>query len=256
MQEPVEPDDPLVGLGFEEAARGPRDQVRGGDLPDADLLTQVVVQEERAVFVAEKIGEGQRKIRLEQRPELAGGQERAQSRGAGQLQVPRRGVAAAGRGDELLRGEGRSDRVEQRAQHRAGREARRVEGECLQDRGREQPAGAQVAQHVHEQGGGLADQGLVRGVVARDVVAGGRGPVRALDQEAEEGLLLGREEHDQRGAVPGGEPGFAAGGAGQERELDPLPGVAEFIQRPVPDEPVLGAAGPAGAGLAPRPGSA
>ena len=87
-------------------------------------------------------------------------------------------------------------------------------------------------------------QGLVGGVVAGDVVAGGGGPVRALDQEAEEGLLLRREEHHQRGAVPGDEPGGAVRGVGPEREFDPLAGVPEVIQRAVPDEPVLGAGGP------------
>jgi len=75
----------------------------------------------------------------------------------------------------------------------------------------------------------------------------GRGPVRPLDQEAEEGLLRGREEHDQRGAFPGEEPGFALRGVRPEGDLDPLPAVAQVIQRPVPDEPVLG---PAPAALA------
>ncbi len=241
VQEPVEPRDPLIRLGFEEAARGPRDQVPGCDLTDADLLTQVAAQQGGLVFVAEKFSEGEREVRLEQRRELAGGQEFAQLTGGGQLQVPRRGVAAAGGGDEFLLGERGAHRVEQRAQHRAGREARRLEGERLEDLHREQPAGAQFPQHVDEEGGGRADQDLVGGVVARDVVARGRGPVRALDQEAEEGLLLRREEHDQRGAVQAGEPGFAVRGAGAERELDPLAGVAEVVQRPFPDEPVLGA---------------
>src|ERR1700729_3975576 len=83
---------------------------------------------------------------------------------------------------------------------------------------------------------------------AGDVVARGRGPVRPLDQEAEEGLLLGREEHDQRGAVPGEEPGFALRGVGPEGQFDPLARVPEVVQRAVPDEPGFG---PVPAALAP-----
>ena len=246
MQEPVEPRDPVIGLGLEEAAGGGGQQIPGGDVTDADLLAQVVAQQREVVFVAGKLGEGEREARLEQRGELAGVQEFAQPRRAGQLQVPRRGEAAAGGGDEFLPGQRRAHRVEQRPQHRARREARRVEGQRRQDLDREQPAGAQFPQYVHDQRGGLVHQRLVLGVVAGDVVAGGRGPVRALDQEAEEGLLLGREEHHQRGAFPGGEPGFGARGVGPERELDPLAGVAEIIERAVPDEPVLGPPGAPG----------
>ena len=246
MQEPVEARDPVVGLGLEEAARDGGQQIPGGDLTDADLLAQVVTQQGELVFVAGKLGEGEREARLEQRGELAGVQEFAYRVRAGQLQLPRRCVAAARGRDEVLPGERRAHRVEQRPQHRAWREARRVEGQRRQHLDREQPAGAQFPQHVHDQRGCLAHQGLVLRVVAGDVVPGGRGPVRALDQEAEEGLLLGREEHHQRGAFPGGKPGFAVRGVGAERELDPLAGVAEIIERAVPDEPVLGAPGAPG----------
>ena len=60
---------------------------------------------------------------------------------------------------------------------------------------------------------------------------------RALDQKAEEGLLLRREGHHQRGVITLNEPAFAVCGAGQEGDLDLQRRMTEILELTVPDEP-------------------
>src|SRR6185437_12965123 len=146
-------------------------------------------------------------------------------------------VAAPGDGKELLGGQGRPCRVEQRAEHRAGLKSRGVEWQRLQDIGREEPVIADFGEDVAEQRGCLAHQCLVRWIVLRDVVAGWRRPVGTLDQKAEEGLLLRREGHHQRGVITLNEPAFAVCGAGQEGDLDLQRRMTEILELTVPDEP-------------------
>ena len=146
------------------------------------------------------------------------------------------GVAPVRGRDQLLGGQRGAHRVEQRAQQRARREAHRLQRHRLQHPGGEQPVRAQFTQHPAEQRGGLAGQHLVGRVMLGDVVAGGRGPVRALHGEAEEGLFLGREEHDQRDTLVAGQAA-ARGVADPEGDLHALPRVPGGVQVPVPGEP-------------------
>ena len=147
-------------------------------------------------------------------------------------------MVAAGRGDHLLAGQHVAHRLEERPEHRPRREVPGLQRERRQDLDREQAVGAQFAQHPGEQRGGLAYQGLVRRVVFGDVVAGGRRPVRALDQEAEEGLLLRGKEDRQRGRGGPFDAAPAAHRAGPEGDLDPQAG-----SRPAAG-PGLGPGGP------------
>ncbi len=162
-----------------------------------------------------------------------------QLRAASELEVPGRAVPASGDRNQRLPGQGLAHRVEQRAEHRAGLESCRVERQRRQDVHREEAAVAKLSQHITEQRGGLAHQGLVRPIVFGDVVAGRRSPVRTLDQEAEEGLLFRREEHGQRGVVTRDDPARLHA----ESDLDPLRRMAEDLT--VPDQPLLAPAAPA-----------
>ena len=121
-----------------------------------------------------------------------------------------------------------------------------VQRQGLQDLRREQAVRPQFPQHAGEQRGGLAHQGLVRRIVLRDVVAGRRRAVRALDQETEKRLLFGGEEHGQRGPAARGDPVLAAAGRRGRRPPAPVarsrpaaPGLAQAISLAVPDEPLL-----------------
>ena len=197
-QEAVEARDPPIVLFGEELLGHPRHHGLGRDLVQSDLVPQVPPQHRRALLADRRVREPDRPPRPAQRAELAGVEQAEHLRAAGQQQVDGHGVAAARRRDQRLGGQRVTRRVEQRPEHRTGREARLVQGQRLQGVGREQSLVAQFRQRVGQQRGGLAHQRLVRRVVAGDVVPGRRGPVGPLDQEAEEGLLLGREEHGQR----------------------------------------------------------
>jgi hypothetical protein len=85
------------------------------------------------------------------------------------------------------------------AQQRAFREPAPVQRERVQHDGGQQAVVAQAGQDIREKSRSLTGQVLVDGVVVGHVVAGRSSPVRPLDQEPEEALLLGREErHDRR----------------------------------------------------------
>ena len=232
-QEGVEARDPLIGLRLEELAGHPRNHVRRRDLVDADLFAQVAPQDRREVLGDGLIREPDRPARAAQRAQLIRVEELVHLRAAGQLQVNGHAVTAAGDRDQRFGGQRLTHRIEQRAEHGASREARGVKRQRRSGLHREEAVVAQFPQHVGEQRGGLAYQRLVRRVMSGDVVAGGRGPVRALDQETEERLLLGGEEHGQRRIGHRDDPA----GLEPERDLDPLRLMA--LDRTVPDQPLL-----------------
>src|SRR5262249_2134311 len=153
------------------------------------LFLEVAPQQRRPVFGDGLMCESERLAGSIEHTELIREEKLAKSCAAGQLQFPSGTVAAPGDGKELLDGKGRAHRVEQRAEHRAGLESRGVERQRLQDIDCKESVIAEFGEHVGEQRGCLAHQGLVRWIVLRDVVAGWRRPVRTLDQKTEEGLL-------------------------------------------------------------------
>ena len=181
-------------------------------------------------------------VRAGQRAQLAGREELLHLRAA-QGQVDGHPVAAAGHRDQRLGDEDLAHRVEQRAEHGAGGEARGVQRQRRQHVDRQQALVAQLAQHVAQQRGRLAHQELVRRIVPGNVVAGRRRPVRALHQEAEERLLLGREGHDERRAVTRHQTPLAEGAFGPEGDLDRR---RQLHGLTVPGQPLLGR--PAAAG--------
>ena len=232
-QEAVKARDPRVVLFLQELLGQPRHHGLGRDLVHADLVPQVPPQRRRGPLADRRVREPDRPPRPAQHAELAGIEQAEHLRAAGQQQVDGHAVAAARHRDQRLGGQRVTHRVEQRPEHGAGREARLLQRQRLQRVGREQPLVPQFRQHVGQQRGGLAHQRLVRRVVAGDVVPGRRGPVGPLDQEAEEGLLLGREERGQRRGSHRCDPLAHQ----QERDLDPLPRVAR--DRTLPGEPLL-----------------
>ena len=198
------------------------------------LVSQVPPQHRRPALADRLLREPHRPARAVQRAELAGVEQAEHVGAAGQLQVGGRAVAAS-RGRDEPGAQGLAHRVEQRPEHRAGREARGLQRQRLQHLDGEQPPGGELGQHAGQQRRGLPHQGLVRRVVLGHVVPGRGGPVRALDHEAEEGLLLGREEHAERGIAAAGDlPGL-----GEEGDLDPLRHRAQALDPARPDQPFL-----------------
>ena len=246
VQERVQPRDPLIWLGGQELCRQPLDDALGRDLRQARLVPQEAPQHGGAGLADGLLGEPGGRARPVQRAQLDGVQQPGPSV-AGQPELPGRTVTAAGRRDELLGGQHRADRLEQRPEHVLGREARRLQRQRRQRGHRQQPGRTQLPHHVGQQRGRLAHQGLVRRVVRGHVVPGRRGPVRPLHDEAEKRLLLGREEHAQRRTVQPEHPARL----GPHRDLHPqrplaagrlrVPGrrCAEAFDAAVPHQPLL-----------------
>ncbi len=218
VQERVVAGQPGVGLGGQEAGVGPGDQGGGGQLGAAQLVAEVAPEDRGGLGGDGRVGEEQRRARVQQGPQLVRAQQADQAGVRGQGQVPgrvRRTVGGRDQGLGLQRG---PHHVEQRPEHRAGREPGRVQGQGGQRGHREQSRVPQPGEHLGQQGRGLGHEVLVGRVVLGDVVPGRGGPVRALSHEAQERLLLGREEHAQRRPVQRADP-RGVPGIGPERDL-------------------------------------
>ena len=201
VEEPVKTPDPLIGLGRKEFARDAGYDGLRRHFINAGLLPQVAPEQGRPVLRDRVMNEGDRAWVCVEVAEQIRREQLAKACSPGQSYLTGAAVAARGGGNELVLNESGASRVEQRAEHRLGRESSSIQRQRLEDIDGEQPAIAEVGQHIDEQACGLANQGLVPRVMLGDVVPSGRRPVRTLDQEAEERLLLRREEHHQRRAV-------------------------------------------------------
>src|SRR5580692_8935579 len=136
----------------------------------------------------------------------------------------------------------RARRVRAESNRARNIESSGIQRQRLENIDREQPFVAEVCQHVDEQACGLSNQGPVPWVMLGNVVPSRRSAVRTLDQEAKERLLLRREEHDERRALPPDQPACVDLGVSHEGDLHPEIRLTKAIEMPLPDEPLLNAA--------------